>query len=125
MIQGSNLLLSRTKLAAVSNGGKDCNPQNMATTFFETRKKGNERVEPEIAEKYAEIHDLVQSEPSLTNIEVVERCFGPACKSDVIKVGGGITIKELKGCTTSKAALWEDLKTTRKKRNHYKNAWIF
>ncbi|KAG5595690.1 hypothetical protein H5410_036922, partial [Solanum commersonii] len=95
-------------------GGKDGNPPNMATIFFETHKKGNELVEPEIVEKYAEIHELVQSEPSLTNIEVVERCFGPQCKSHVVGFGGGITTKELKGGTTSKAALWEDLKTTRK-----------
>ncbi|MCD7471903.1 hypothetical protein HAX54_012692, partial [Datura stramonium] len=44
----------------------------------------------------AEIRELVQSEPSLTNIEVVER--------------------ELKGGTTSKAALLEELKTTRKEK---------
>ncbi|XP_049407793.1 uncharacterized protein LOC125871238 [Solanum stenotomum] len=97
-------------------GGKDGNPPNMATIFFETRKKGNKLVEPETVEKYAEIHELVQSEPSLTNIEVVERCFGPQCKSHVVGFGGGITTKELKGGTTSKAALWEELKTTRKEK---------
>ncbi|KAH0765098.1 hypothetical protein KY285_000969 [Solanum tuberosum] len=97
-------------------GGKDDNPPNMTTIFFETRKKGNELVEPETVEKYAEIHELVQSEPSLTNIEVVERCFGPQCKSHVVGFGGGITTKELKGGTTSKAALWEKLKTTRKEK---------
>ena len=66
----------------------------MATIFFETRKKGNELVEPETTEKYvclyikyltlnqcislfkyfyvlqAEIHELVQSELSLTNIHI-------------------------------------------------------
>ncbi|KAH0773508.1 hypothetical protein KY290_010645 [Solanum tuberosum] len=97
-------------------GGKDGNPPNMATIFFETRKKGNELVEPETVEKYAEIHELVQSEPSLTNIEVMERCFGPQCKSHVVGFGGGITTKELKGGTTSKAALWEELKTTQKEK---------
>ncbi|XP_049414982.1 uncharacterized protein LOC125877746 [Solanum stenotomum] len=80
-------------------GGKDGNPLNMATIFFETRKKGNELVEPETVEKY-----------------VVERCFGPQCKSHVVGFGGGITTKELKGGTTSKAALWEELKTTRKEK---------
>ncbi|KAH0693425.1 hypothetical protein KY285_020522 [Solanum tuberosum] len=97
-------------------GGKDGNPPNMTTIFFETRKKGNELVEPETVEKYAEIHELVQSKPSLTNIEVVERCFGPQCKSHVVGFGGGITTKELKGGTTSKAALWEELKTTQKEK---------
>ncbi|KAH0724887.1 hypothetical protein KY284_000752 [Solanum tuberosum] len=60
----------------------------------------------------AEIQELVQSEPSLTNIEVVERCFGPQCKSHAVGFGGGITTKELKGGSTSKAALLEELKTT-------------
>ncbi|XP_049364238.1 uncharacterized protein LOC125828993 [Solanum verrucosum] len=48
--------------------------------------------------------------------KVVERCFGPQCKSHVVGFGGGITTKELKGGTTSKAALWEELKTTRKEK---------
>ncbi|KAH0664550.1 hypothetical protein KY284_029481 [Solanum tuberosum] len=97
-------------------GGKDGNPPNMATIFFQTRKKGNELVEPETNEKYAEIQELVQSEPSLTNIEVVERCFGPQCKSHAVGFGGGITTKELKGGSTSKAVLLEELKTTRKEK---------
>ncbi|XP_049375480.1 uncharacterized protein LOC125840551 [Solanum verrucosum] len=98
-------------------GGKDGNPPNMATIFFETRKKGNELVEPESNENmYAEIQELVQSEPSLTNIEVVEQCFVPQCKSHAVGFGGGITTKELKGGSTSKAALLEELKTTRKEK---------
>uniref|UniRef100_M0ZVD1 TNP2-like transposon protein n=1 Tax=Solanum tuberosum TaxID=4113 RepID=M0ZVD1_SOLTU len=64
----------------------------------------------------AEIQELVQSEPSLTNIEVVERCFRPQCKSHAVGFGGGITTKELKGGSTSKAALLEELKTTRKEK---------
>ncbi|XP_049414729.1 uncharacterized protein LOC125877490 [Solanum stenotomum] len=64
----------------------------------------------------AEIQELVQSEPSLTNIEVVERCFGPQCKSHAVGFGGGITTKELKGGSTSKAVLLEELKITRKEK---------
>ncbi|KAH0702207.1 hypothetical protein KY285_016485 [Solanum tuberosum] len=97
-------------------GGKEGNPPNMATIFFVTRKKGNELVELETNEKYAEIQELVQSEPSLTNIEVVEWCFEPQCKSHAVGFGGGITTKELKGGSTSKAALWEELKITRKEK---------
>ncbi|KAG5631095.1 hypothetical protein H5410_002812 [Solanum commersonii] len=96
--------------------GKDGNPPNMATIFFETRKKGNQLVKPETNEKYAEIQELVQSEPSLINIEVVERCFGPQCKIHAVGFGGGITTKELKGGSTSKAALLEELKTTQKEK---------
>ncbi|XP_060184766.1 uncharacterized protein LOC132614356 isoform X1 [Lycium barbarum] len=97
-------------------GGKDGNPPNMAIILFETHKKDDELVEPETIEKYAEIQELVQSELSLTNIEVVERCFGPQCKSHAVGFGGGITAKELKGGTTSKAALLEELKTTKKEK---------
>ncbi|WMV25155.1 hypothetical protein MTR67_018540 [Solanum verrucosum] len=45
-----------------------------------------------LSEKFkAEIQELVQSEPSLTNIEVVKRCFGPQCKTHAVGFGGGIT----------------------------------
>ncbi|XP_075104867.1 uncharacterized protein LOC142161799 isoform X2 [Nicotiana tabacum] len=68
----------------------------------------------EIIYELAEIQELVRSEPSLTNIEVVERCFGPQCKSHVFGFGGGITAKELKGGNSSKAALLDELNATRK-----------
>ncbi|WMV33796.1 hypothetical protein MTR67_027181 [Solanum verrucosum] len=97
-------------------GDKDGNPPNMATIFFETRKKGNELIEPETNENYAEIQELVQSEPSLTNNEVVERCFGPQCKSHAVGFYGGITPSELKGGSTSKAALLEELKKNSKRK---------
>nr|XP_018627315.1 uncharacterized protein LOC108945680 isoform X1 [Nicotiana tomentosiformis] len=70
-------------------GGKDGNPSDVATIFFETRKKDNKLVEPETNEKYSKIQEVVQSESSLTNIEVVERCFGPQRKSHVVGFGVG------------------------------------
>ncbi|TMX05394.1 hypothetical protein EJD97_023222 [Solanum chilense] len=115
-------------------GGKDGNPPNMATIFFETHKKGNVLVKLETNKKYVcsllnliyhfqsglilldEIQELVQSEPSLTNIEVVEHCLGPQCKIHAIGFGGGITTKELKGGNTSKAVLLEELKATQKEK---------
>nr|XP_019070335.1 uncharacterized protein LOC109120748 [Solanum lycopersicum] len=97
-----------TYLFLFVKGGKDGNLPNMATIFFETRKTGNELVEPETNEKYAEIQELVQFEPSLTNIDAVERCFGPQCKSYAVGFGGGITTKDLKGGITSKAVFWKN-----------------
>ncbi|OIT36948.1 hypothetical protein A4A49_07851 [Nicotiana attenuata] len=88
----------------------------MATIFFETHKKDDTLVEPEASKKYAEIQELVQSEPSLTNIEVTERCFGPQSKSHVVELGGGITTKELKGGSSSKAAILIELNATRKEK---------
>ncbi|XP_019235469.1 PREDICTED: uncharacterized protein LOC109215811 [Nicotiana attenuata] len=99
-------------------GGKDGNPPDVATIFFETRKKNNKLVEPENNEKYDKIKELVQSESSLTNIEVVERCFGPQRKSHIVGFGGGITAKELKGGNSSKAVLLEKLNATLKKMNY-------
>ncbi|KAG5581632.1 hypothetical protein H5410_052259 [Solanum commersonii] len=52
-----------------------------------------------------EIQKLFQSDSSLTNTEVVEKCFGPQRKSHVIGFVGGITTKELKGGNSLKAAL--------------------
>nr|XP_009628934.2 uncharacterized protein LOC104119203 [Nicotiana tomentosiformis] len=101
-------------------GGKDVNPPDMATIFFETRKKDDKLVEPETNEKYAKIQELVQSESSLTNIEVVERCFGPQRKSHVVGFGGGITAKELKGGNSSKTALLEKLSATEKENESLK-----
>uniref|UniRef100_A0A0V0IYB3 Putative ovule protein n=1 Tax=Solanum chacoense TaxID=4108 RepID=A0A0V0IYB3_SOLCH len=95
-------------------GGKDGKPPNMDTIFFETRKKDNKLVEPETNAKYVKIQKLVQSDSSLTNIEVVEKCFGPQHKSHVIGFGGGITAKELKGGNSSKAALLYKLSASEK-----------
>ncbi|XP_019235706.1 PREDICTED: uncharacterized protein LOC109216032 isoform X2 [Nicotiana attenuata] len=101
-------------------GGKDGKLPDVATIFFETRKKNNKLVEPETSEKYDKIKELMQSESSLTNIEVVERCFGPQQKSHVVGFGGGITAKELKGGNSSKAALLEKLNATVKENESLK-----
>ncbi|WMV23690.1 hypothetical protein MTR67_017075 [Solanum verrucosum] len=97
-------------------GGKHGNPPDMATIFFETRKKDNKLLEPETNKKYDEIQELLQVEPSLTNIKVVERCFGPQSKSHVIGFGGGITSRDLKGGSAAKTALLEELNTSRKEK---------
>ncbi|XP_075098468.1 uncharacterized protein LOC107787865 [Nicotiana tabacum] len=70
----------------------------------------------EIIYELAEIQELVQFEPSLTNIEVIERYFGPQNKSHVVGLGGGITTKELKGGSSSKAAILIELNATRKEK---------
>ncbi|XP_015165502.1 uncharacterized protein [Solanum tuberosum] len=97
-------------------GGKHGNPPDMATIFFETRKKDNKLLEPETNQKYEEIQELLQVEPSLTNIEVVERCFRPQSKSHIVGFGGGITSKDLKGGSSAKAAPLEQLNVSRKEK---------
>ncbi|KAH0765220.1 hypothetical protein KY285_001091 [Solanum tuberosum] len=97
-------------------GGKHGNPPDMATIFFETRKKDNKLLEPETNKKYDEIQEVLQVEPSLTNIEVVERCFEPQSKSHVVGFGGGITSKDLEGGSTAKTALLEELNASQKEK---------
>ncbi|XP_019223374.1 PREDICTED: uncharacterized protein LOC109205153 [Nicotiana attenuata] len=94
-------------------GGKDGNPPDLATIFFETRKKDNKLVEPEAIEKHAQIEEIVQADPSLPNIEIVEKCCGPQTRSHVFGFGGGVKVKDLKGGTSSKAELLSALRSTR------------
>ncbi|XP_059286547.1 uncharacterized protein LOC132039980 isoform X2 [Lycium ferocissimum] len=91
-------------------GGKYGNPPDLGTIFFETRKKDNKLVEPEAIEKH--IKEMVQSEPSLSSIEIVEKCCGPQTRSHVFGFGGGVKAKDLKGGTSSKAELLSALRST-------------
>ncbi|XP_060169207.1 uncharacterized protein LOC132600112 [Lycium barbarum] len=68
----------------------------------------------------AEIQKLVQSDSSLTNIEVVEKCFGPQHESCVVGFGGGITAKELKDGNSSKAVLLDKLNASEKENESLK-----
>ncbi|KAH0721508.1 hypothetical protein KY284_006538 [Solanum tuberosum] len=94
-------------------GGKDGNPPDLATIFFETRKKDNKLVEPEAIEKHAQLEEIVQEDPSLSSIEIVEKCCGPQTHSHVFGFGGGVKAKDLKGGTSSKAELLSALRSTR------------
>nr|XP_033510389.1 uncharacterized protein LOC104089922 [Nicotiana tomentosiformis] len=93
-------------------GGKDGNPPDLAIIFFETRKKNNKLVEPEAIEKHARIVEIVQSNPSLLTIEIVEKCCGPQTRSHVFGFGGGVKVKDLKGDTSYKAELLSALRST-------------
>uniref|UniRef100_A0A3Q7IV77 Uncharacterized protein n=1 Tax=Solanum lycopersicum TaxID=4081 RepID=A0A3Q7IV77_SOLLC len=96
-------------------GGKDGNPPEVATIFFETRKKDNKLVEPEAIEKNmcAQLEEMVQADPSLPIIEIVEKCCGPQTLSHVFGIGGGLKAKDLKGGTSSKAELLSALRSIR------------
>ncbi|WMV10036.1 hypothetical protein MTR67_003421 [Solanum verrucosum] len=101
-------------------GGKDGNPPNLATIFFETRKKDNKLVEPEAIEKHAQLEEMVQVDPSIPSIEIVEKCCGPQNRSHVFGFGGGVKAKDLKGGTSSKAELLSALRSTQED-NKYLN----
>ncbi|KAH0706119.1 hypothetical protein KY285_010644 [Solanum tuberosum] len=93
-------------------GGKDGNPPNLATIFFETRKKDNMLVEPEAIEKHAQIEEILKVEPSLPSIEIVEKCCGPQTRSHVFGFGGGVKAKDMRGGTSSKTELLSQLRST-------------
>nr|XP_009782315.1 PREDICTED: uncharacterized protein LOC104231079 [Nicotiana sylvestris] len=51
---------------------------------------------------------------------IVDKCFGPQCKSHVVGFGAGITAKELKGGNSSKTALLEMSNATEKEKESLK-----
>ncbi|OIT26517.1 hypothetical protein A4A49_56319, partial [Nicotiana attenuata] len=59
----------------------------------------------------AQIKELVQSEPSLPNIEIVEKCFGPQTRSHVFGFGDGVKAKDMKYGSSSKAELRSELRS--------------
>ncbi|WMV31105.1 hypothetical protein MTR67_024490 [Solanum verrucosum] len=97
-------------------GGKDGNPPDLATIFFETRKKCNKLVEPKAIEKYvhlAQLEEMFQADLPLPTIEIVEKCCGPQTRSHVFGFGGGVKEKDLKGETSSQAEFLSALRSTR------------
>ncbi|KAK9112352.1 hypothetical protein Scep_019871 [Stephania cephalantha] len=64
--------------------------------FFETRRKGGILVEPEDINKHVEIVKTMESEPSLTNIEVIKKCFSPQKHNYVFCCGGEMKRKDFK-----------------------------
>uniref|UniRef100_M1DMN9 TNP2-like transposon protein n=1 Tax=Solanum tuberosum TaxID=4113 RepID=M1DMN9_SOLTU len=56
---------------------------------------------------------MVQADPSLPIIEIVEKCYGPQTRSHVFGLRGGVKAKDLKGATSSKAELLSTLCSTR------------
>ncbi|KAH0724840.1 hypothetical protein KY284_000705 [Solanum tuberosum] len=105
-------------------GGKDGNPPDLATIFYETRKKNNTLVDSETIEKHvrlAQIQELVESEPSLSSIEIVEKCFGPQSRSHVFGFGGGVKAGDLKGGASSKPELLAELRSTQKENQSLKD----
>ncbi|KAH0709090.1 hypothetical protein KY284_010517 [Solanum tuberosum] len=86
--------------------GKDGNPPNLATAFFETCKKDN---------LLAQIEEILKVEPYMPSIEIVQKCCGPRNRSHVFVFGGGVKAKDMRGGTSSKAELLSELRSTQEK----------
>ncbi|KAH0706138.1 hypothetical protein KY289_011214 [Solanum tuberosum] len=98
--------------------GKHGNPPNLAIAFFETCKKDNLLVERETIEKHvclAQIEEILNAEPYMPSIEIVQKCCGPRNRSHVFGFGGGVKAKDMRGGTSSKAELLSELCSTQEK----------
>ncbi|KAM3205115.1 hypothetical protein P3L10_028525 [Capsicum annuum] len=101
-------------------GGEDGNPPDLGTIFYESRKKDNKLVEPEVIQKHAQIEEIVNAEPSVSSKEIVEKCFGPQNRSHVVAFGGVVKANDLEGRTSSKVELLSTLRSTQEE-NKYLN----
>ncbi|KAH0673697.1 hypothetical protein KY290_034994 [Solanum tuberosum] len=79
-------------------GEKAGSPQNLKTIFIQTCMKSNKLVEPE-----AQIKEIVKAEPSLSSLEIVEKCYGPQNRSPVFYFGGEVKARDVKWGTSSKS----------------------
>ncbi|XP_033512941.1 uncharacterized protein [Nicotiana tomentosiformis] len=75
----------------------------------------------EIIYQKAQIKELVQSEPPLPSIKIVEKYFGPQSRSHVFGFGGGLKAKDLKGETSSKDELLAKLRSTQNENQSLKD----
>ncbi|KAF3631748.1 putative xyloglucan endotransglucosylase/hydrolase protein-like [Capsicum annuum] len=69
---------------------------------------------------YDQIEEILNAEPFLSSIEIVEKCFRPQNHSHVVAFGGGVKEKDLQSGTFSKAKLLSMLRSTREE-NKYLN----
>ncbi|PHT78622.1 hypothetical protein T459_16674 [Capsicum annuum] len=102
----------------VKGGGG--NPPDVGTIFYESQKKNNKLVKPEAIQKHDQIEEILNAEPFLSSIEIVEKCFRPQNHSHVVAFGGGVKEKDLQSGTFSKAKLLSMLRSTREE-NKYLN----
>ncbi|KAG6524289.1 hypothetical protein ZIOFF_014195 [Zingiber officinale] len=97
---------------------RDGQPPDFASMFFETRKKGDHIVDLDAMEKYDEICEVVREDSSLSNIQLVEKCFGPQRHDHVFGHGGGVRPKDVRGPIASKQELHHENVTLREKMNN-------
>ncbi|XP_050203343.1 uncharacterized protein LOC126661173 [Mercurialis annua] len=89
-------------------GGKEGNPPDVAVVFHASHSKNGKLIELETIEKYDEIQEVIRSEPSLSRIELVDKCFKTQNHGHVVCFGGGVKRKDLDGSSSRKAELVEE-----------------
>lgn len=94
-------------------GGKENRPPTLDELFFETRKKGDTLVDVESSRMHAELVDVVSSDPNLSNVEVMDKCYnGNKRRDHLIGFGGGVKARDVRGPALSKAELHARLRAT-------------
>nr|GMC73962.1 transposon protein, putative, CACTA, En/Spm sub-class [Ipomoea batatas] len=74
-------------------GGKDSTPPDLGVIFLKTRCKNEKLDGTREKEKYDEIVKTIMSNPSLSNLEIVEKHFGQQRHGHVYGYGGGVKRK--------------------------------
>ncbi|WVZ75780.1 hypothetical protein U9M48_023812 [Paspalum notatum var. saurae] len=90
-------------------GGKDNNPPTLDKIFSITHTKGGGFVESESFTKQAEIELERMLNPSLSNVQLMDKCFPSNRWDHVVGYGGGIKAKDIRTPSLSKSELIEKL----------------
>ncbi|KAL2928618.1 Peroxidase 24 [Bienertia sinuspersici] len=87
---------------------------DLVNVFYTTRKKDNSLPNAETTQKYDEIREILEKDPSLPHVEVAQRVFKSKSRDRVVGFGGGIKLKDIKGPQPSREELEVELNTTKK-----------
>ncbi|KAL2922970.1 HEAT repeat-containing protein 1-like protein [Bienertia sinuspersici] len=87
---------------------------DLVNVFYPTRKKDNSLPNAETTQKYDDIREIFEKDPSLPHVEVAKRVFKSKSRDRVVGFGGGIKIKDIKGPQPSREELEVELNTTKK-----------
>ncbi|KAL2933823.1 Chromosomal replication initiator protein DnaA [Bienertia sinuspersici] len=96
---------------------------DLVNVFYTTRKKDNSLPNAETTQKYDEIREILEKDPSLPHVEVAQRVFKSKSRDRVVGFGGGIKLKDIKGPQPSREELEVELNTTKKQTKFLKVVW--
>nr|CAD1832989.1 unnamed protein product [Ananas comosus var. bracteatus] len=94
--------------------------EHFSSEKFMTRKKVDKLVEQETISRYDKIVEVTQAEPSLSNIELVEKCFGPQRHDHVVCYGGGLKPNAIR-TSGSKVELQAKLRESQRENQSLRN----
>uniref|UniRef100_M1ALB6 Uncharacterized protein n=1 Tax=Solanum tuberosum TaxID=4113 RepID=M1ALB6_SOLTU len=73
---------------ASTNLGKGKGQGPKCSTFLTSQRMGMKHNNNMASESEAQLEEIVQEDPSLSSIEIVEKCYGPQTRSHVFGFGG-------------------------------------